>query len=266
MEDLRLTTVQCDSKWSYLIVRNHKQSSYFPKPLVYCQKIVPYVEFYKKQISYYNGTAYEILTNEIGLILPTYPKDWRHKRGIIASVLGGTASGVIDLAYEGLAYEGISIFLHHKRQKALHKAVKVIERESDIQHNNIHHLEDTMIMYGIHNSDTLVQLIETVHRIHNTTSQKERTFAGKLNQWFELYLHQDGIGHYAINSILFLTMIREKYVRMYERFLEQLKMYAKVIRIISKGYLPISLLPQSKLEQILNEVKRHFRKLTKIMI
>ena len=42
---------------------------------------------------------------------------------------------------------------------------------------------------------------------------------------------------------------------MYERFLEQLKMYAKAIRILSKGYLPISFLPPSKLEKILNEVR-----------
>ena len=44
-------------------------------------------------------------------------------------------------------------------------------------------------------------------------------------------------------------------MKMYERFLEQLKMYAKAIRILSKGYLPISLLPLPKLERILNEVK-----------
>ena len=58
--------------------------------------------------------------------------------------------------------------------------------------------------------------------------------------------------HYAINSLLFLTLIREKYVKIYEKFLEQLKMYAKVIKILSKGYLPISLLSPSKLEIILN--------------
>ena len=39
--------------------------------------------------------AYEILTNEIGLILPTFPKDKRPKRGILTSVLGGIASSVI---------------------------------------------------------------------------------------------------------------------------------------------------------------------------
>ena len=42
---------------------------------------------------------------------------------------------------------------------------------------------------------------------------------------------------------------------MYERFIEELKSYSKVIRVLSKGYLPISLLPPSKLQKILDEVR-----------
>ena len=113
VEDLKLTAVQFDSKYRYLAARNDTQpSSYFHKLLAYCEKIVPYVEVYKKQISYYNCTAHEMLTNENGLILPTYPKDRRYRRSILASILGGIASSVI-----GLAYEGIFSFLHHKRNK-----------------------------------------------------------------------------------------------------------------------------------------------------
>ena len=157
VEDLRLTTVQFDSKCSNLAARNDTQpSNHFHKLLAYHQKIVPYVEFYKKQISYYNCTAHEILTNI------TYPKDWRD-RSILASVLGGIASSVI-----GLACEGISSFLLHRRNKALHKAVKVMEKKTDLQCNKIHHLEDDMIMYSIYNSDTLTELIETIHRMYNT--------------------------------------------------------------------------------------------------
>ena len=131
--------------------------------------------------------------------------DKRPKRGaILASVLGGIASSII-----GLVYEGMSSFLHHKRHKALNKAVKVMERKNDLQYTRIHHLDDTMIMYGVYNSDTLTELIDTVHRMHNTTMWKERTFTGRLNQWLELYFHQEGIYHYAINSIFFLTKIRK---------------------------------------------------------
>ena len=76
----------------------------------YCIKIAPYIQYYKTQIEYYNQTATDIMTNEIALMLPTFNKHERQKRGITTSLITG---------FIGLAYEGISSFLHHRRQKAL---------------------------------------------------------------------------------------------------------------------------------------------------
>ena len=191
------------------------------------------------------------MTNDIGKIMPKLPPEHRHKRGaILASILGSVASSVI-----GLAYEGISSFLHHKRHKALHKAVTIMDKKTNIQHNRIHHLEDTMIMYGVYNLDTLTDLIDTVQRMQNFTTWNEKTFSGKLHDWMELYSQDEGVCKYALNSVPFLTTVREKYVKMYERFIEELRLYSKPIRVLSKGYLPISLLPSSKLEKILKEVR-----------
>ena len=249
-QDLGFATFKFDFECSYA---NHMTTSTtnYAKLLNYCMKIAPYARLYQRQVQYYNQTACHTLTNDIGKILPKFPTDKRQKRGaILASILGSVASKVI-----GLAYEGISSFLHHKRHKALHKAVAVMNKKTNIQHNRIHHLEDTMIMYGVYNSDTLTDLIDTVHRMQNFTTWNEKTFAGKLHDWMELYSQDEGILNYAINSILFLTTVREKYVKMYERFIEEIKLYSKAIRVLSKGYLPISLLPSSKLEKILKEVR-----------
>ena len=69
------------------------------------------------------------MTKDTGLSLPTCPTEKRPKQGaILASVLGGIASSMIRLAYEG-----ISGFLHHKRHKALHKAMTVMEKKTDLQ-------------------------------------------------------------------------------------------------------------------------------------
>ena len=108
--------------------------------------------------------------------------------------MGSVASKVI-----GLAYEGISSFLHHKRYKALHKAAAVMNKRSNVQHNQIHHLEDSMIMYGVYNSDTLKDLIDTVHRMQNFMTWNEKTFIGKLHDWMELYLQDEGLCNFAIN-------------------------------------------------------------------
>ena len=147
--------------------------------------------------------------------------------------MGSVASKVI-----GLANEGISSFLQHKRHKALHKAVAVMNKKTNIQCNRIHHLEDTMIMYGVYNSDTLTDLIDTVHRMQNFTTWNKKTFAGKLHNWMEVYSQDEGMCKYAISSVLFLTTIREKYVKMYERFIEELKLYSKAIRVLSKDIYP----------------------------
>ena len=119
-----------------------------------------------------------------------------------------------------MAYEGISTFLHWKRQNALHKAVHAMENKVDIQHNKIFHLEDSMVMYGIYNSDTSEDLIDTVHKLHNKSTWNEILFAGQIKDWYHRYLSAKGVNHYAINLLLFLNTVREKYVKMYERFIK----------------------------------------------
>ena len=191
------------------------------------------------------------MANDIGKILPKFPTDKRQRCGaILTSILGSVALKVI-----GLAYEGISSFLHHRRHKVLHKAVAVMNKKTSVQHTQIHHLEDSMIMYGVYNSDTLKDLIDTVHRMQNFTTLNEKTFTGKLHDWMEIYSQDEGVHNYAINAVLFLTTVREKYVKMNKRFIEELKLYSRAIQVLSKGYLPISLLPPSKLEKILKEVR-----------
>ena len=173
-KDLRLATFKFDFECSYA---NHTSTNTnYAKLLKYCMKIAPYAQLYQRQIQYYNQTAYDTLTNDIGKILPEFPTNNRNKCGaILASILESVASSVI-----GLAYEGISSFFHHKRHKALHKAVAVKNKKTDIQRNKIHHLEDTMIMYGVYNSDTLTDLIDTVHRMQNFTTWNEKNICWKI--------------------------------------------------------------------------------------
>ena len=60
---------------------------------------------------------------------------------------------------------------------------------------------------------------------------------------------------YSIDAMLFLTTVKEKYVRMYEKFITELRPYSKAIRILLMEYLPITLITPSKLEVILQQVQ-----------
>ena len=129
-KDLKHATFGFDFECSYA---NHTSTSItdYARLMNYCMKIVPYAQLYQRQIQCYNKTAYDTLANDIGKILPKFPTDKRQTHGaILTIILGSVASKVI-----GLAYEGISSFLHHKRHKALHKAVVVMNKRYNVQRN-----------------------------------------------------------------------------------------------------------------------------------
>ena len=60
---------------------------------------------------------------------------------------------------------------------------------------------------------------------------------------------------YSMDVVLFLTTIKEKYVRIYEKFINKLRSYLKAVQILLKGYLPISLITPSKLDASLQQVQ-----------
>ena len=140
-------------------------------------------------------------STEIGLILPQFPTNRIEKRGIISSLMSG---------FIGLAYQGISIFLHHRRHKALHKAVRAVETKTDIQCYRIMYLEDSMVMYGIYSTETLEKLLDTIQHTHNNTTTSEKLFAGELSTAYTWYLNKQGIQHYAISLLLYLRTVEEK--------------------------------------------------------
>ena len=97
--------------------------------LALCKNIEPDVSYYKRQIKSYNNTEHEIYQ-----ILPQIPR--KQKWGIITTIVS---------SFIVLAYEGISNFLHHKHNKALHKAVKAMDSKTTIQCNKLIQLENSML-------------------------------------------------------------------------------------------------------------------------
>ena len=64
-----------------------------------------------------------------------------------------------------------------------------------------------------------------------------------------------GIQKYAINSLLFLRVIQDKYISLYRELNTQLCTYVSAIRVLGKGYLPNTLITPRK-QEILAEVKK----------
>ena len=102
-------------------------------------------------------------------------------------------------------------------------------------------MDDTMLMYGVYNAETLEKLIKTIQEIHNTTVSHEGLFTGKhnLTTFRILYAHSFGLQHFPTNSLLYQRIIQDKYVALYRELITQLCTYVSAVRVLAKGYLPI---------------------------
>ena len=121
LDDLKLSPIRYDKECKYLRNLDDEENDQIKENikglLLYCSKLRPFMALYKVQISAHNLTTHKILKNEVNLILPKFLREPRSKRGIFGAIISG---------FLGLAFEGISSFLHHKRHKALQKAVKAM--------------------------------------------------------------------------------------------------------------------------------------------
>ena len=119
-------------------------------------------------------------------------------------------------------------------------------------------LDNTMLMYRVYNTETLEKLINTVQEIHNVTSSHEKLFAGEHNPTIFRLLYTDALGiqQYAFNSLLFLRVIQDKYISLYSELITQLQSHVSAIRVLTKCYLPTTLITPSTLQRILAQVKK----------
>ena len=142
LDDLKLSPIRYDKECNYLRNLDDQDDDQIKENIrdliFYCSKVRLFMALYKMQITSHNLTAHKILKNKVNLILPKFHTEHRNKRGIF---------GVIISGFLGLAFEGIFSFLHHKRDKALQKAVKAMSISTETQRNKLMHLENSLIMY-----------------------------------------------------------------------------------------------------------------------
>ena len=198
--DLNFSKLNYDDTCAYLDnnnFHNMETKKHMLDLITFCKNIEPVVIYYKRLIQSYNITAHNILKNEIDLILPQVSR--KQKCGIITRLVS---------SFIGLTYEGISSFLHHKQNKALHKAVKAMDSKNTLQCNKLMQLENSLLMYGIYNVEKLINI---VYQIHNTASSHERLFTGQQSSLTRrsLYANSLGLQHYLINSLLYLRLVQD---------------------------------------------------------
>ena len=76
----------------------------------------------------------------------------------------------------------------------------------------------SMVMFGIYNVQKLENLIDIVHSMYNSTTEIEKLFVGEPNIEYVWYINAPNTQEHAIDSLLYLRTVRDKYIQMYKEF------------------------------------------------
>ena len=150
-----------------------------------------------------------------------------------------------------LAVEELGSYLQKKRNNALTKALQLLDQDLQQTRNMMHQLEKDFLLYGEYDVNSTQSIINLLGNLNGSTDS--------LEGWL-LYNSKDiakdmidtvtGPVLYSHLTQLYIQSLREKYIRLYEALVTEVKLLLRSIAILSKGYLPPQLFPPTSLVEI----------------
>ena len=106
-------------------------------------------------------------------------------------------------------------------------------------------------MYGNYNIQTTDGLIKLLGNLNNRTAFLEEMLNGKIKGVMDKYLKESsGYEIYSHQLNLYVQAMRERYLRVPENLIYELRLLLRSIAILSKGYLPPQLFSPTDLVKI----------------
>ena len=130
-----------------------------------------------------------------------------------------------------------------------------MRRQQNFQVNSLEYLGEAMTLYGTYSADSIEEIVDPIKHIHNLTKY-EKMLAGKQPYWYKENIMERRITHMIPSSLLYLRELQMKYVNVYKDLIKKINIYIGAICILSTGYLPISLIPPSQLNDMITYVKK----------
>ena len=180
----------------------------------------------------------------------------REKRGFLAflPLIGKVAT---------IAVEALGSYLQRKRNKAIAKALEAIQSGRFLEKNHLYKLDKDFVMYGEYDVQSTDGLIKLLSNLNNRTVTLEDMLNGKFRLITNRYLENyRGTEIYAHQVSMYVQAMTERYIRVPENLIHELRLLLRSIAILSKGYLPPQLFTPTDIVKISQEAlklvqKRH---------
>ena len=220
-----------------------------PRLIDMCNQLMVIVKHYVNKHKFYNISIHQLIEKEIPAVLPKIHSKDRNKRSIIGPII----SGII-----GIAHETISYFLKRKRDNAMRKAYHALNTKQNIMKNELYQHNKDLLMYGQFSLDTLDHIVDTINDLHARTVKVEKMFQ-KNSKDLLPYFTPNGFTDFTWNSLLNSNVLIEKHLTVSAALVDRLQIILNGLRLLARGYLPITLIPPTKLTKILHTVENNIR-------
>ena len=170
----------------------------------------------------------------------------RERRGILSIAL------LIVGKLATIAIEALGSHLQRKRRRALAKALEKMQSQQFLQRNQLFKIKQDFLMYGDYEVQTTDGMIKLLRNLNNRTANLERMLSGKDSRLASLYLNLNlrGTEIYSHQLNLYIHAMKERYLRVPENLISELRLLLRSIAILSRGYLPPQLFSPTDIVRI----------------
>ena len=121
------------------------------------------------------------------------------------------------------------------RIKSITEDILSNEKVGKLTENKTFHLEDSMKMYGIYNVETIEKVVQ-YRRCAMKLHEVKIIFSYFYTFVQLVFLGQVDI-QYGINTILYIIILKVKYIKLYEELIHRLEVYVSAVGILSERHL-----------------------------
>ena len=170
----------------------------------------------------------------------------RKRRGIL-----GIALPIVG-KIATIAIEALGSHLQKKRRRAMAKALGRMESSQFLTKNQLYKLDKDFLMFGDYEIQTTDGMIKLLGNLNNRTLYLEKIITGQDPNAAKNYLRDTmrGTEIFSHQVQMYMQAMRERYLRVPENLINELRLLLRSIAILSRGYLPPQLFSPTDIVRI----------------
>ena len=127
-----------------------------------------------------------------------------------------------------------------------------MQSQQFLQRNQLFKIKQDFLMYGDYEVQTTDGMIKLLSNLNDRTANLERMLSGKDSRLASLYLNLNlrGTEIYSHQLNLYIHAMKERYLRVLENLISELRPLLRSTAILSRGYLPPQLFSPTDIVRI----------------